>query len=154
MANVPNSGGGVSWNNPGMQVKSPYGSAPQESGTKPLSVGSTIQPGGLPQQGGGNMQPAGNFPPTAGTSLQMPRFNPQQFHQQSVDRLQGRPDRVPTGNFSMRQNPQTFYRQQYRNMQNANPPGQPPKPYDDGNIGLPPQPTPTTSYVKPNFGGF
>lgn len=128
----------VSWDNPGVPQQAPVSTLPMGfSGSQP-AVPPTPSPGPLSQGG----------------SFVSPQFQSgaQQrgAYGQQLNRFLG-----AGGNFNQFKPRMGAVGPAYRNGMSARPFTPPPPAYKppDENIGLPPQPVESTSYVQPNFGG-
>lgn len=124
----------VSWDNPGLPQQSPVSTMPMGfGGTAAPSPSSGLVQGGsfVSPQFQGGMQNPGAY------GQQLNRF---MGHGGSFDQFKPRVGAVGPA---------------YRNGMSARPFTPPPPAYKppDENIGLPPQPVESTSYVQPNFGG-
>lgn len=128
----------VSWDNPGLPQQAPVSTLPMGfSGSQP-AVPPTPSPGPLSQGG----------------SFVSPQFqsgvHSQSSYGRQLNRFMG-----AGGNFDQFKPRMGAVGPAYRNGMSARPFTPPPPAYKppDENIGLPPQPVESTSYVQPNFGG-
>lgn len=129
-------GNQVTWDNPGLPQQSPVSTMPQGV------VGGTSAPS--PSSG---LTQAGSFvSPQFQGGMQKPTAN----YGQQLNRFMG-----AGGNFNQFKPRMGAQGPQYRNGMSARPFTPPPPAYKppDENIGLPPQPVESTSYVQPTFGG-